>query len=302
MERNANYIVVGMFTIISLLSLAAFAFWMGKYGGDEERYYSYKTYIGESVAGLKASSPVKLKGLDVGFVEEVAIDAGNPERVEVKFKVEKTAPIKSDSVIVLNSQGIAGIAYLEIKGGTKNSPPLSAIDSAERPVIPSELSMVSKLSDKAEIILTNLTQTISRIDKLASDKNIENIGTSLDNFALISTELKENRKEISTLIRGAKEMETNANDAIVRFSAVTQKAGSALDETKTLVRESSGFVQELRHSNTMERVSSTLDNSNDVMDEAKSLISEGKLLIRELRESPGNLLFRDQTLRPGPGE
>lgn len=302
MERNANYIVVGMFTIISLLSLAAFAFWMGKYGGDEERYYSYKTYIGESVAGLKASSPVKLKGLDVGFVEEVAIDAGNPERVEVKFKIEKTAPIKSDSVIVLNSQGIAGIAYLEIKGGTKNSPPLSAIDSGERPVIPSELSMVSKLSDKAEIILTNLTQTISRIDKLASDKNIENIGTSLDNFALISTELKENRKEISTLIRGAKEMETNANDAIVRFSAVTQKAGSALDETKTLVRESSGFVQELRHSNTMERVSSTLDNSNDVMDEAKSLISEGKLLIRELRESPGNLLFRDQTLRPGPGE
>lgn len=302
MERNANFIVVGICAIFSVLSLAGFVFWMGKYGVDGEKYESYKTYIGESVSGLKASSPVKLKGLDVGFVEEVKIDTDNPERIEVMFKVEKEIPIKTDSFIVLNSQGIVGIGYLEIKGGTKDSQPLKSIDKSERPEIPSELSMVSKLTDKAEIILTNLTRTIGRVDKLASDRNIESVSTSLNNFALISTELKDNRKEFTNLIMGAREVEASANRTLKDFSAVAQKADSVLDETKNLATESSALIKEIKNSDAMEKVSSSLEHSNEVMDEAKSLIVEGKLLIQDLRESPGNLLFGEKKLLPGPGE
>jgi phospholipid/cholesterol/gamma-HCH transport system substrate-binding protein len=302
MERNANFIVVGIFAIVSVLCLAAFAFWLGKYGVDEDKFDNYKTYIRESVSGLKASSPVRLKGLDVGFVEEVKIDHDNPEQVEVTFKVDKGTPIKTDSVIVLSSQGIAGIGYLEIKNGTKDSPFLKSIDKSERPSVKSEPSMLSALTDKADTILSGVADTMTKVNQFTSDKNIKNVTVSLDNLAQITTGLKEDRKEISGVLKGAKEVEANASNAITELSKVTRKADAVLDETKTLAKESTSLIREIKKADVIEKLSATIDNTNDTIDETKGLVREGKSLIRQLQESPSDLLFKNKTLKPGPGE
>lgn len=302
MERNANFIVVGLFSILSLLFLAGFIFWLGKYGIDEEKYDNYKTYVSESVAGLKTSSPVKLKGLDVGFVETVKIDGDNPERVEIRFKVEKTTPIKTDSIVVLNSQGIAGVGFLEIKGGTNNAPFLKNVDKSTCPNIKSEPSMFSKFTDKADLILNNLTATIAKVDRLASEKNIDNVSLSLDNFAQISTELKDNRKEFTSMIQGAKGVEDNANKTLDYITKVAQKSDTVLDETKNTVQESSAFVKEIKQANIIEKIGIVLDNSNDtinetkiLVNETKTLVNDGKMLVKQLRESPSDLLFKSKS-------
>lgn len=302
MERNANFILVGVFALISALSLAGFAFWMGKYGVDEDKFESYKTYIYESVGGLKASSPVKLKGIEVGFVEALRIDPENPERVEIHFKVEKGVPVKTDSIIVLNSQGIAGISFLEIKGGSKGAQPLHGATRGERPEIASEPSVVAKLTDQAQNALTHLTRAIERVDRLASDKNIDNVTTTLENVARISTQFKANQHELSGVITGAKEVEANANDTLKEVAKVTQKTDSVLDETKNLARESSELIGEIRKADTLNKLSSTLEHSDEAIDEMKTLLGEGKSLIQEFKESPGDLLFKGKNKRAGPGE
>jgi phospholipid/cholesterol/gamma-HCH transport system substrate-binding protein len=302
MERNANFIVVGVFAIISTLFLAGFAFWLGKYGADEDKFDNYKTFVRESVSGLKRSSPVKLKGLDVGFIEDVKIDGNNPERVEIKFKVDKGTPLKTDSIVVLNSQGIAGIGYLEIKGGTNSTPFLKNVDKSERPEVKSEPSMITVLTDKADTILTNMSDTMAKVNQLASDKNIKNVSVSLDNLAQITTGLKEDRKEISGVLMGAKVVEANANSAISDLSNVTRKTDVVLDETKNLVKESSSLVQEIKKADVVEKLSATIDNANDTIDETKNLMREGKNLIQQLQESPSDLLFKKKTLKPGPKE
>jgi phospholipid/cholesterol/gamma-HCH transport system substrate-binding protein len=309
MERNANFIVVGLFSILSLLLLAGFIFWLGKYGVDEEKYDNYKTYVSESVAGLKTSSPVKLKGLDVGFIETVKIDGDNPERVEIRFKVEKTTPIKTDSIVVLNSQGIAGVGFLEIKGGTKNTPFLKSVDKNECPNIKSEPSMFSKLTEKVDQALNNLTATVAKVNRLASNKNINNVSTSLENFAQISTELKDNRKEFTSMIHGAKGVEDNANKTLDYISKVAQKTDTVLDETKNAVQESSALVKEIKQAKMIEKIGIVLDNSNDtinetkiLVNETKSLVNEGKMLVQQLRESPSDLLFKSKSSNPPSDE
>jgi phospholipid/cholesterol/gamma-HCH transport system substrate-binding protein len=293
-ERNANFIFVGFIAILGAIALAGFAFWLGKYGSNEEKFQSYRTYISESVAGLKSSSPVRLKGIDVGFVEEVKIDGANPERIQIDFKVEKNTPIKTDSIIVLNTQGIAGISYLEIKGGTNGSPFLRAVDKNERPVLISKPSMVSVLSDKAEMILTHIDNSILKIDKLASERNIQNASTSLENLSLISTELKNNRHDITALVKGAIEVEANTNQTIKEFSTVTQKTNTVLDETKTLAQESTALIRDIKQADSVGKLNATLENSNQAIEEGKSLIREGKILIRSLQESPSDLLFKSK--------
>lgn len=302
MERNANFILVGLFGIISMLCLAGFVFWMGKYGINDDQYDNYKTYIMESVSGLKSSSPVKLKGIEIGFVENVTIDKNDPERVEVTFKVKKETPIKTDSFIVLNSQGIAGVGYLEIKGGTKEAQSLKSMDKSERPVLKSESSMLSKLSDKAEEILTDISKTIVKVNKLVSDKNIDNISSSLDNFSQISSELKNNKQEISHLIRGAKEIESNASHTLQEFSNVAQQTHLLIKDTRIVTQETSSILQDVKKSKVIEKLSSTLDSSNDAINETRHLVNEGKIVIQGLKESPSDLLFKQKIIQPGPGE
>ena len=302
MERNANFILVGLFGIISMLCLAGFVFWMGKYGINDDQYDHYKTYIMESVSGLKTSSPVKLKGIEIGFVENVTIDKNDPERVEVTFKVKKETPIKTDSFIVLNSQGIAGVGYLEIKGGTKEAQSLKSLDKSERPILKSESSMLSKLSDKAEIILTDISKTIVKVNKLVSDKNINNVSSSLDNFSQISSELKNNKKEIAHLLHGVKEVENNANKTLHEFSNVAQQTQLVLNDTRNLTQETSSILQDVKKSKVIEKLSSTLDSSNDAINETKNLVRDGKMVIKSIKESPSDLLFKQKIIQPGPGE
>lgn len=292
MERNANFIFVGFIAILGAISLAGFAFWLGKYGSNDEKFQSYRTYVSESVAGLKASSPVRLKGIDVGFVEEVRIDGANPERIQIDFKVEKATPVKTDSIVVLNSQGIAGIGYLEIKEGTNGSKFLREVDKSERPIMISKPSMISVLSDKAQIILTHVDDAVLKLDQLASQRNIQNASISLENLSLVSTELKNNRQDITALVKGAIEIEANTNQTITEFSALTQKTNGVLDETKTLAQESTALVREIKQSDPVGKLSLTLENSNRAIEESRELIGEGKVFIRSLQESPSDLLFK----------
>lgn len=302
MERNANFIFVGFIAIMGAIALAGFAFWLGKYGSNDEKFQSYRTYVSESVAGLKASSPVRLKGIDVGFVEEVRIDGANPERIQIDFKVEKTTPIKTDSIIVLNSQGIAGIGYLEIKEGTNGSKFLREVDMSERPIMISKPSMISVLSDKAQMILTHVDDALLKLDQLASERNIQNASISLENLSLVSTELKNNRQDITALVKGAIEVEANTNLTITEFSTLTQKTNGVLDETKTLAQESTALIREIKQSDPVGKLSLTLENSNRAIVESRELIHEGKVLIRSLQESPSDLLFKSKPSEHAPDE
>ena len=65
MESRIHYTIVGLFVVLLLAGLTAFAFWLGKYGGKQE-YGHYHVYISESVSGLSADASVKYRGIEVG--------------------------------------------------------------------------------------------------------------------------------------------------------------------------------------------------------------------------------------------
>lgn len=272
MEKNANYTLVGLFVLLISFCIAGFIFWLGKYGFDNNEYESYKTYITESVSGLKVSAPVKIKGIEVGRVESVMIDRSNPEHIEVVFSVQKGTPVKEDSFAVLASQGIAGLAFLELKGGTKSSKNLRDVDKSACPLIKSDISLLSKLSGKAEDVSRDIGKLILKIDKLLSDKNIQNIEKSIDNLQLLSTELKNNKGEIKKILSGASKLELKTDQAIEKISQTIDKA------------------------------SVTIENSNEMLNDIKGLTNEGKQLVRELKDSPSDILFKQKKPKLGPGE
>ncbi|MBK7977631.1 MAG: MCE family protein [Deltaproteobacteria bacterium] len=65
------------------------------------------------------------RGVEVGVVREIALDPGDPSE-RLTLDIVHGTPVKTDSVAVLSSQGLTGIAYVDLGGGSREAPPLAA--------------------------------------------------------------------------------------------------------------------------------------------------------------------------------
>ena len=132
MQDKVNYALVGAFVIVLGAALVAGVLWLASGASGQKRYDTYQSIIQESVAGLNIDAPVKYLGVDVGKVSEIAIDPLNSRQVRLRFLIERGTPIKQDSEAVLKTQGLTGIAYVELSGGSAGSPPLVAAADGEK--------------------------------------------------------------------------------------------------------------------------------------------------------------------------
>ena len=117
-ETKVNYALVGAFVLALGAALVAGALWLAAGGAWQKKYDTYLAVEDESVAGLNLDAPVKYNGVDVGKVQAIHLDRINPQRVNLLFSIERGTPIKEDTIAVLKTQGLTGIAYVELNGGT----------------------------------------------------------------------------------------------------------------------------------------------------------------------------------------
>ena len=86
----------------------------------------YRIHFYESVSGLSLGDPVKFRGVDIGTVKAMNLDAADPQRVQVDVALRKDAPVKTDTKATLMMKGITGTVYIELAGGSVDAPALLA--------------------------------------------------------------------------------------------------------------------------------------------------------------------------------
>ncbi|MCJ7838631.1 MAG: MlaD family protein, partial [Burkholderiales bacterium] len=109
MENRAHALAAGLFTLVLGAALAAVALWFSK---DDIKLIPYVMTTSSSVTGLKVEAPVRYRGVDVGKVDEIVIDAANSGRVQIRIGVREGTPITSSTYAQLGYQGITGLAYV----------------------------------------------------------------------------------------------------------------------------------------------------------------------------------------------
>ncbi len=111
---------VGVLTITAVVITAVTIFFLTGDRGFPWQRYSLKTRFA-SVPGLKAGSPVRVAGLDVGTVTNVAL-AG--EQVEVSFEVSQEVRdrITTSSVATLGSVSLLGESAVDITASGSGTP------------------------------------------------------------------------------------------------------------------------------------------------------------------------------------
>src|SRR5512139_1674417 len=170
MEPKVNYTLVGLFIALLGLALISGVLWLSRtdYRGVYDRYY---TYMDESVSGLSNDSSVKYRGVDVGRVKEAVLNPDNPEQVRIALDLVRGTPIKEDTVAVLETQGLTGIATVNLTGGSRAAPVLKAKPGENFPVIKSQQSFYAQLSRSLSRLMTNdqLPALLANLNNLAQD-------------------------------------------------------------------------------------------------------------------------------------
>lgn len=223
MEKKVSYAVVGAFVLLLGTAGVAGLLWLGSGGAAKKEYRTYLAFFEESVSGLSVHAPVKYRGVEIGVVREIGLDAADSERVRVVLDVDAAAPVKEDTVAVLGVQGLTGIAYLELGGGSRGSPPLEARPGEPYPAIRTGPSLLRRLDTAATSLLADLDRTAGRVNDVLDDRTRAELrgavadlhvalaaaGRTLENTARASAELS---RLVERIGKGAEAVERMADE------------------------------------------------------------------------------------------
>ena len=125
METRARYALIGSFILAVIAASFAFVYWLENKGGFGQRDY-YQVRFESSVSGLLVGSAVLFNGIRVGEVMGLALDPEHPDQVIATIGVAGGTPVRSDTRVGVESQGLAGGVALTLVGGDAASPPVTA--------------------------------------------------------------------------------------------------------------------------------------------------------------------------------
>jgi phospholipid/cholesterol/gamma-HCH transport system substrate-binding protein len=187
MEEKVNFAVVGVFVLVLGTALIGGVLWLSSGRSYGTSYNIYQTYMQESVAGLNLNASVRYRGVEVGRVQKIALAPGNVEQVQVTLAIESGTPIKVDTVAVLSTQGLTGIAFVDLTGGSRGSPELKAEPGAPYPVISTGPSLMVRL----DASLIDAARTLKNAARLSEElpQLTQRIQRSADVFDNMSNDL-----------------------------------------------------------------------------------------------------------------
>lgn len=218
METRANYILIGLFTLIVTALLIGFGLWAAKFA-SESSWREYDVVFSEAVTGLGIGGTVQYNGITVGEVRKLEIDPENPTKVLVRIRIKATTPIKVDTQAKLAFVGLTGITQIQLKSFNAKSLDLKPSESNPIPRIIAKESALSKLFNSSDDISTTATNVMLRLNETFSDENIKNLSKTLDNLEKISTSISNEREDIGLIIR-------DARAAITKLDATLKSADS----------------------------------------------------------------------------
>jgi phospholipid/cholesterol/gamma-HCH transport system substrate-binding protein len=238
-----NYTLVGAFVLVLGAALIAGVLWLASGGSWQKKYDLYLAVMDESVAGLNLNAPVKYNGVDVGKVQDIALDTSNPQQVRLLFAIQYGAPIREDTVAVLKTQGLTGSAYVELSGGAADSPVLQARPGSIYPEIRTKPSLSTRLEYILTSVLSKLDSTSVGINSLLGPENQAAFKNALADLAAVARTVAARRADIDKgLAQAAKTFDNTAQVKAALMADDSIKSADIAAVTRDGVVQLSGFV------------------------------------------------------------
>ncbi|HUX79604.1 MAG TPA: MlaD family protein [Alphaproteobacteria bacterium] len=289
METRAGYLIVGTFVLLSIAGILGFFLWIAKTDFDVKSNL-YTIYFPGSVTGLTIGGAVNYLGVPVGNVKRINLDSGNLERVNITVSIKNTVPIKEDAYASLEMQGLTGYKFVQIYGGSKNSPLLKVKSGQRYPVIPSRYSGVDEIMTTLPRLANKLTNLVDRINATFNEENRHRFSNTLKNVEALSHNLVESSDPLKNLLN-------NANLAMITFDKELKNLSHSTEQTLTSVNSAASDIGKFLKDNTEAFDTFTQTGSYEILQtisETREMVTTAKRFFEKLDENPRSLLFDSQ--------
>lgn len=322
MESKVNFAAVGIFVLALGAALIGGVLWLSSGGAYRKAYDTYYAYMDESVSGLSLDAPIRYRGVEVGRVRSIALAPQNIERVRLTMDIERGTPVKIDTAAVLRMQGLTGIGFVELTGGSRDSPPLVALPGEEYPVIRSGPSLMARLDTAVSALLDNLNRSSERFNALMDEGNRRAFNQAVADLAVVSHALAARSAAIDAgLANAARTMENTARvsgelgrlvervqrsaDAFDRMAGEVARAGASaratLDSARAVVDGTRAVVDGTR-AEARQLAAETLPEIRQLVTELRETAGSLRRLSEQVERNPSVLLYGNPAAKRGPGE
>jgi phospholipid/cholesterol/gamma-HCH transport system substrate-binding protein len=200
METKANYVVTGLFTLAVIVGAFGFVYWFHDTGSSSDRV-SYRVLFDGSVSGLRTGASVLFNGLRVGEVAKLQLDPKEPSRVIALIGVDRSVPVRANTKVGLEFQGLTGLASVSLTGGSADA---EVTGSTEGPV-------TLKADPNATADVTQAARDVMRrIDSMVTDNEMA-LHASLHNIETVTAALAQNSERFDKVMAGLETLSGGAD-------------------------------------------------------------------------------------------
>lgn len=280
MDREPNYVAVGIFVLLVLGMTAGFVLWYTE-TGESRDWVRYEIYFDGSVSGLSEGGSVRYLGVAVGRVARIGLDPRNPARVRVLADIAEDTPVEEGTIARLALQGVTGLLFIDLRPRDPEKPRQPAIESIEHPVIPSEQSdfdvFVSSLPD----VVAKAGEALNRINALISDRNIEAVTSAAGKVSEASTDLPQAVADARGMFAELRAAAEEMRGAAANLRDLTDASSGQVKAAVVRLREVADNV-----ASTTARLDRFVERNEGNLDRfAGQGLAEFEQLLRETREA-----------------
>lgn len=305
-ESGVEY-KVGLLMVGAMCLFAAFIFVLGKCSLSS----GYTLYADYDYSGnVQPGAPVKVSGITVGRVEEVAFHGGKVDpktgrrvQVRVELWIENRArdSIRQDAEMFINTAGVLGEQYVEIVPGDNwDAPPLApgtiivGVNPPRTDLVVARLYELLDLmtmvmredKDKIALILTNAAHAVDQVDGILVE-NRPRVGKLMDAVTGLATESTEVLAKVDEgldpriLNKTLKDTDALIVTAEKTLAEVGPPASGVLKEGVRVL----GLATDQR----VERALGAVDRGATAADEAAALLRNANGAVTDLRGGKGSV-------------
>jgi phospholipid/cholesterol/gamma-HCH transport system substrate-binding protein len=274
METRANYVLIGSFTLAVIAAAFGFVLWFQSLHTTKLRSPLRIIFEGPA-AGLRNGGSVNFNGIRVGEVVSVKLD--NPRRVVALTMVEHNAPLRKDTLVGLEFQGLTGVAAISLKGGDEAAPPVPLDEDG----IPMLTADPNALQDVTEAI----RGTLQNINRVVAD-NQEAVKNSLHNLETFTASLARNAQKI--------------DDVMLKVDGVMGRADNLMLGLNTLAGGKDGGELYLTVKSIKELAEDFDKRSGALMADGRRTLADISRAVINLDRNPTRLLFGSSSSSTAP--
>ena len=315
MENKAHAMIAGAFVLVLTALLALLAVWLLR---DNSQRDIYEMSTAEVISGLQPQAAVSFRGVPVGKVELIGFDSKIKGNVLVRVSVDRAAPVTKSVFATVASQGVTGLAYIQLDDSGESAERLLPND-ASPPRIPLRAGGLDKLLKQSEAIVKQLDQASRSLNKLLGDDNQQRISATLDQVGQAGASVSQLSTSVQRILNAQLGPERvnipafvkNADAAVVSLQRTSEQANATVADigaTARRLNEKDGPLDKLSEGATalsagVETFSAaTLPKLGEVADETARAMRQLRRTVTAVDDNPQALIFGNGHPQPGPGE